>query len=44
MMNDFDSIELRILSKSHSVPTLFPVQGYVRTAFRGYQRSLRSLI
>ena len=44
MMGDFDSIELRILRRAHCVPTLFPVQGYVLTAFRGCQRSLRSLI
>ena len=35
MMGVFDSIELRMLRRADYVPTLFPIQVYVLTAFRG---------
>ena len=35
MMGVFDSIELRMLRRADYVPTLFPTQVYVLTAFRG---------
>ena len=35
MVGVFDSIELRMLRRVNYVPTLFPTQVYVLTAFRG---------